>query len=55
MAGHSNTTPVAQLAAAAKVGRLIFIHCKPNRSELEKARAIFPATEEGIDGMEIEF
>jgi ribonuclease Z len=58
--GHSHTTAVAQVAAAAQVGRLLLIHhnalgLKIEGAELESARAIFPATEVGLDGMEIEF
>lgn len=58
--GHSHTTAVAQVAAAAQVGRLVLIHhntlgLKIDGAELESARAIFPATEVGVDGMEIEF
>ncbi len=54
--GHSHTTSVAQVAAAAHVGRLVIIHDnKMFGSELKEARAIFRKTEVGIDGMEIEF
>jgi ribonuclease BN (tRNA processing enzyme) len=54
--GHSHTTSVARVAAAARVGRLVLIHdSKAFGSELETARAIFPATDVGLDGMEIEF
>jgi ribonuclease Z len=58
--GHSHTATVVQVAATAQVGRLILIHhnalgLKIDGAELEAARAIFPATEVGLDGMEIEF
>jgi ribonuclease Z len=57
--GHSNTTPVAELARDAGVGRLLLVHVDPSRPdddpiELDKARAIFPATELAEDLMEIE-
>ncbi len=56
MYGHSHTMAVAQVAAAARVGRVVLIHDhKMFGSELEKARAIFPKTDVGLDGMEIEF
>ena len=58
--GHSCTTPVAQVAAAAGVGRLILVHVNPmDVSEdpvgLPSARKIFPAVELGQDNMVIEF
>jgi ribonuclease BN (tRNA processing enzyme) len=58
--GHSHTTPVAQLAAEAGVGRLVLIHLNPLRldagePELDRANRIFPGTEAAFDGMEIEF
>lgn len=57
--GHSNTTPVAQLARDAGVGRLLLVHIDPRRPDddpirLETARAIFPATELAEDLMEVE-
>lgn len=57
--GHSWTTPVAQLAAAANVGRLVMIHINPldesdDPIDIAKARAIFPQTEVAFDGLEIE-
>lgn len=59
-AGHSHITPVAQLAAEARVGRLVLIHLGSFRPEygepeLERAYPIFPRTEVAFDGMEIEF
>ena len=53
--GHSWTTAVARLAAAAGVGRLVCIHNRPSDSAIDTARAIFSQTEEAFDGMEIEF
>ena len=58
--GHCVTTPVAQVAAKAEVGRLILIHNNTlgldmGGTELATARSIFPATEMSRDGMEIEF
>jgi len=58
--GHSCTTPVAQVARQADVGRLILVHLNPLSTEddpigLEAARAIFPETELGEDLVEIEF
>ncbi|MBN1910916.1 MAG: MBL fold metallo-hydrolase [Pirellulales bacterium] len=58
--GHSSTTPVAQVARTADVGRLLLIHINPRRTDddpigLSTARAIFPHTEIGEDLMEVEF
>jgi len=58
--GHSSTTPVAQVARQAGVGRLVLVHINPRRLEddpigLNVARAIFPKTEIGEDLMELEF
>ena len=60
MTGHSWTTPVAENASAAEVGRLVLVHANPldpreDPVGLPVARAIFPATELGRDGMEIDF
>jgi len=60
MTGHSCTTPVAQVALAAQVGRLVLVHINPLQKEddpvgLATARRIFRATEIGEDGTEIEF
>lgn len=57
--GHSNTTPVAELARAAEVGRLYLTHIDPqcpgdDPIGLATARAIFPATELAEDLMTIE-
>ncbi|HXY36666.1 MAG TPA: MBL fold metallo-hydrolase [Planctomycetaceae bacterium] len=58
--GHSNTTPVAELARKAKVGRLFLIHLDPRRTDadpigLGTARKIFPKTEMAEDLMTVEF
>jgi ribonuclease BN (tRNA processing enzyme) len=58
--GHSHTTPVAQVAKAAAVGRLVLVHLNPlvdgpDPIGLDVARSIFPATELGRDLMEINF
>ncbi len=58
--GHSNTTPVAELARKAKVGRLFLTHLDPRRTDadpigVEKARKIFPKTELAEDLMTVEF
>jgi len=60
MTGHSCTTPVAEVAAAANVGRLVLVHVNPLSKEedpigLATAQRIFPATELGFDRMEIDF
>jgi ribonuclease BN (tRNA processing enzyme) len=58
--GHSCTSPVAQVAAAANVGRLVLVHINPldptaDPIGVDHARQIFPATEMGYDLMELEF
>lgn len=58
--GHSCTTPVAEVARKARVGRLVLVHLNPLATEddpigLEVARAIFPKTQLGEDLMELEF
>jgi ribonuclease Z len=60
LTGHSHTTAVAQVAARAGVGRLVLVHfdpydARPDPVGLAAARAVFPATELGVDLMEIEF
>ena len=57
---HTYTSAAAQVAAAARVKRLVLIHKSPSdfldlRPDLESARQIFPNTEIGQDHMEIEF
>lgn len=58
--GHSSITPVAEVARAAGVGRLVLVHLNPmieavDPVGVETARSIFPATELGVDFAEIEF
>jgi ribonuclease Z len=58
--GHSNTTPVAEMARKARVGRLFLMHLDPRRTDadpigLEQARKIFPKTELAEDLMTVEF
>ena len=58
--GHSSTTPVAQVAAAAGVKRLVLVHFDPldesdDPIDLAAARRIFAATELGCDGMAVDF
>lgn len=60
LTGHSHTTPVAQVARQAEVGRLVLVHVNPQNNDfdpvgLEIARAIFPETVIADDLMEIEF
>jgi ribonuclease BN (tRNA processing enzyme) len=57
---HSCTTPVAQVARQAGVGRLVLVHLNPlvetdDPVGLDVARRIFPRTELGEDLMELEF
>jgi ribonuclease BN (tRNA processing enzyme) len=56
---HSSTSAVAQVAAKAGVKRLILVHFNPMGwpvdVDLPAACKIFPATELGRDGMEVEF
>jgi ribonuclease BN (tRNA processing enzyme) len=58
--GHSHTTPVAELARRAGVGRLVLVHLNPlddadDPVGLDAARAIFPNIMLGEDRMEVEF
>ena len=60
LTGHSWLRPVAEVAAAAKVGRLVLVHMNPladndDEFDLEAARKIFPNIELGHDEMEVEF
>jgi len=60
LTGHSTTTPVAQVARAAGVRRLILTHLNSISNAvdpvgLEVARAIFPQTWLATDGLELEF
>lgn len=59
LTGHSCTSAVAHVAQKANVGRLILVHLLPEAADvdpigLDVARAIFPRTEIGTDGMQIE-
>ncbi|MCA9075783.1 MAG: metal-dependent hydrolase [Planctomycetaceae bacterium] len=56
--GHSYTTPVAELARDAHVGRLVCVHVNPQDDTddpigIPAARAIHAATEIAVDGLEI--
>jgi ribonuclease BN (tRNA processing enzyme) len=60
LTGHSHTTPIAEVARKAGVGRLVLTHVNPLATEedpvgLNVARAVFAQTELGYDGMEVEF
>lgn len=60
LTGHSCLTPVAEVARAAGVGRLILVHMNPlvdadEPFDLTAARRIFPRIEQGRDGQIIEF
>lgn len=60
MTGHSCASPVARLAAAAKVGRLVLVHIDPLATGddpvgIQQIRSIFPNAEVGRDGMVIDF
>ena len=58
--GHSQTTPVANLAKAAGVGRLVLTHLDSSINAIDPvglatARSIFPNTELAEDGKTLEF
>ena len=58
--GHSSTSEVARLAAAARVKRLLLTHLLPQVAEVDPvglpdARAIFPATNLAEDEMVLDF
>ncbi len=60
LTGHSCLTPVAQVGAAAGVGRMVLVHINPllkNDTDLNipAARKIFPHIEIGVDRMELDF
>lgn len=60
LTGHSHTTPVAQVARQAEVGRLLLVHVNPLADDddpvgLDVASAIFPRTEIARDNMLVEF
>lgn len=57
--GHSNITPVAEVARKAGVGRLVLVHVDPFSPDedpvgLGTAKKIFPRTEIGCDRMVLE-
>jgi ribonuclease BN (tRNA processing enzyme) len=58
--GHSSLLATVQIAAAAKVGRLVLVHLNPlvddeSVFDLDAARRVFRNTEIGTDGMALEF
>jgi len=58
--GHSHTTPVAEVARAAGVRRLVLVHINPLSEEVDPiglavARDIFPETLVGNDGLTLDF
>jgi ribonuclease BN (tRNA processing enzyme) len=58
--GHSCLNVVAEVAAAAGVGRLVLVHIDPTLQhdppfDLDQARRIFEKTQLGFDGMELTF
>lgn len=58
--GHSWLTPVAQVARAADVGRLVMVHVNPlaptdHPLDLPRARSIFEHCELAVDNMKLEF
>ena len=58
--GHSNTTPVVQVAKAAGVGELVLVHIDPQRTDddpigIVTAQKIFPKTTLAKDLMELDF
>lgn len=60
LTGHSHTTPVAQVAKAARVGQLLLVHVNPlgdadDPVGLDIARAIFANTSIAHDNMVVEF
>lgn len=60
LTGHSCATPVAQVAKAAAVGRLLLVHIDPlshadDPLGLDKMREIFPRTEIAEDRQQIDF
>jgi len=60
LTGHSCITPVVQVAAAAKVGRLVLLHINPMQEnddvlDIPSAKKIYPNIEVAVDRMEIDF
>jgi len=59
LTGHSCLSPVAEVAAAAEVGRMVLVHINPlladdNDLDMTSARKIFPDIEIGVDRMELD-
>lgn len=59
LTGHSCLTPVAEVAAAAEVGRMVLVHINPmladdNDMDIKSAKSIFPNIQIGTDRMEID-
>lgn len=59
LTGHSCISPVAKLARAADIGRLVLVHINPlatsdDQIGVDSARKIFPNMEIGVDRMELE-
>lgn len=60
LTGHSCVARVAEVAAAAQVGRLVLVHINPrlgrdDELDLDDPRRVFKNTEIGVDRMEVEF
>jgi ribonuclease Z len=60
LTGHSHATPVAEVARAAGVARLLLVHIDPSNEsddplDLAKMRAIYPRTEIAEDLQSIDF
>jgi ribonuclease BN (tRNA processing enzyme) len=58
--GHSSLIRVAEVAAAASVGRLVIVHIDPQIDDdsvfdLTTARTVFANTQIGVDRMELQF
>jgi ribonuclease BN (tRNA processing enzyme) len=58
--GHSCLMTAVQVAAAASVGRLVLVHIDPRVEpdaafDMSEARQVFPKTDVGFDGLEIDF
>ncbi|MEZ6099024.1 MAG: MBL fold metallo-hydrolase [Pirellulaceae bacterium] len=60
LTGHSCATPVAKVAKAAKVGRLVLVHVNPITGQhdpigIQRVRKIFPKATLGVDEEVIDF
>ncbi|MBB4634139.1 MBL fold metallo-hydrolase [Longimicrobium terrae] len=57
LGGHTTREQAAQVAVQAGAGRLVLVHLPPAMTDelLDEARAIFPATEFGVDGARYDF